>query len=94
MLTGKKPYPIWLAAHPDQKYKGKGWKSWGHFLGTGTIQAQKKIFCSFSYCRNHLRSLKVLKSGHDFQKYRKGTFAGLPKALKKPHLILMKDIKN
>mgnify|MGYP000501170195 CR=1 FL=1 len=32
MLTGKKPYPIWLADHPGQKYKGKGWKGWTGFF--------------------------------------------------------------
>ena len=32
-LTGKKPYPICLPDHPDQKNKGKGWQGWTEFLG-------------------------------------------------------------
>ena len=40
MLTGKKPYPIWLADHPGQKYKGKGWKGWTGFF-KDTLQEKK-----------------------------------------------------
>ena len=74
-LVDKEPYPIWLSPIPNLFYKGKGWKSWPHFL-TG----KEKIFWSFKKCREHLINLNVLKSSHDFQKYRKGTFKGLPKA--------------
>ncbi len=79
-LTDKEPYPIWLTPLPRDFYEGKGWKDMGHFLGTGSLQPQQKIFWSFKKCRDHLIKLKVLNSSHDYAKYRKGTFKGLPKA--------------
>ena len=60
--------PLWLTAKPDRKYKNKGWVDWGHFLGTGNVQSQKKKFWSFEYSRKHLRPLGI-KSGEDFKRY-------------------------
>ncbi len=58
--SGKKPYDIPFAPH--SAYKGKGWKSMGDWLGTGTVASQFKTYLSFDEARNFIHSLKLKKT--------------------------------
>ena len=58
-------------------YKGKGWKSWGDFLGTGTLQTQQRKYMPFREGRKFARSLK-LNSGEEWEKYMNGEYPDLP----------------
>ena len=53
---------------PEGVYKGKGWKGWGDFLGTGNLANQDKKFRTFREARDFVRSLK-LKSRKEWQEY-------------------------
>ena len=55
---------------PDEAYKGKGWKSWGDFLGTGNNQNNQKVYRSFEACRDFARSLG-LRTWKDWMKWSK-----------------------
>jgi hypothetical protein len=59
-----------LPMHPDQYYKNKGWKTWGHFLGTGSIASQLKQYRSFKEAREFVRTLglKGVKEWYDYCK--------------------------
>ena len=48
-----------MPSHPDKIYKGGGWQGWGHWLGTGTQQHQKKNFRPFDEALLAARSLRL-----------------------------------
>ncbi len=50
-----------IPSKPDYTYKGKGWKKWGDWLGTGRIADQDKEYRSFEEARIFARSLKLKK---------------------------------
>ena len=70
--------PLDIPRNPNTFYKNKGWIDWGDFLGTGTIAASKKQYCSFEDARDFVRSLKM-KSSEEWFEY--------CKASNKPHNI-------
>jgi hypothetical protein len=78
-LPEKGTKPDDIPAQPDHTYKGKGWVSWGDWLGTGRIAAQFKKYIPFHQAREFARSLG-LKSLSDWKRFCKG---GLPDKGKK-----------
>jgi hypothetical protein len=66
---GKKPADI--PAAPNTVYAEKGWKSWGDWVGTGTIAPTLRRFRQFEDARSFARSIK-LKSGLEWAKFCKG----------------------
>lgn len=63
---GEKPDNI--PAAPQGHYKGKGWKNWGDWLGTGRIAHQLKKFRAFEDAKAFVHALK-LKSKKEWDKY-------------------------
>ena len=64
--SGKRPEDI--PSNTSEKYKDKGWISWGDFLGTGNVR--KKDFLAFEEAREFARNLK-LKSSTEWGKWSK-----------------------
>lgn len=73
-LPDRGSLPIDIPTAPNQVYEKKGWKSWGDWLGTGTLAFKSRNFRSFKNARAFARGLE-LKSGAEWIKYCKG---GLP----------------
>jgi len=48
-----------IPANPNSTYAGKGWKGFGHWLGTGTVAAGLKRFRDFKEARTYVRKLKL-----------------------------------
>ena len=67
------PLPINIPTNPSRVYKNQGWKSFGDWLGTGTIAPFNMEFLAFKEARNFVRSLN-LKSQNEWRKYCKGEF--------------------
>lgn len=55
--SGNKPDDI--PASPPVKFKNKGWKGWGDWLGTGTVASFNKKFRSYEDAKKYIRSLKI-----------------------------------
>jgi hypothetical protein len=53
--------------------RGKGWKTWGDFLGTGSISKHERIFRPYKQARAYARSLNF-QTLKDWQKFVKGEF--------------------
>ena len=66
LQSGKKPN--FIPFHPEQKYKDKGWKSLGDFLGTFTIGNRYIYFLPFLQARKYVRRLN-LKSYEEWKLY-------------------------
>jgi hypothetical protein len=56
---GGKAFPADMPRNPSLVYAGKGWVSWGDWLGTGTIAPQLKNYRGFNDARAYVRSLKL-----------------------------------
>ncbi|MBV5348159.1 DEAD/DEAH box helicase family protein [bacterium] len=65
-LSGQKPEDIPMI--PNKTYFGKGWKSLGDWLGTGTIATRKRKYGPFEEARAFVHKLK-LKSRSEWMKY-------------------------
>ena len=75
-LRGKKEYALWsksgkrpdnIPAGPSQTYNGKGWVSWGNWLGTGHRRSRTRMR-PFAEARTFVRSLNI-KSLRKWYKY-------------------------
>ena len=66
---GTKPDDIPVA--PNRVYKGKGWVSWGDWLGTGNVAPKDREWRPFEEAREFVRSLG-LKGESEWRKYSKG----------------------
>jgi hypothetical protein len=64
--SGNKPDNI--PANPESPYKGKGWKGYGDWLGTGTIANVNKQYLPFNEAREFVRKLN-LKTGDEWNNY-------------------------
>jgi superfamily II DNA or RNA helicase len=64
--------PPGIPKHPSRVYTGKGWTSWGDFLGTEKIANQKKIYRPFVEARTYAHALS-LKSSTEWRKWLKKT---------------------
>jgi superfamily II DNA or RNA helicase len=71
LLPEKGTLPDDIPANPNQTYKGKGWKSFGDWLGTGSIANRYKFYRPFEEAREFARSLK-LKSRNEWNSFMKG----------------------
>jgi hypothetical protein len=54
-LPGHGPRPLDIPSTPHQAYRGRGWVSWGHFLGTNSIATFKRTYRSFAAARAYVR---------------------------------------
>jgi hypothetical protein len=63
---GKKPSDVPTNAY--RVYKGKGWESWGEFLGTGMISTRQKEFRLYEEAKEFVHTLK-LKTIKDWYNY-------------------------
>ncbi len=70
-IPSKKPKPSDISSSPDKSYKGKGWKSWGDWLGTNSISNSQRGFLDFESARIFVRSLR-LKNRAEWRLYAKG----------------------
>jgi len=66
----KKNTPKDLPANPISAYKGKGWISWGHYLGTGSVAPSLKQFKLFEESRKYVHALKF-SGKEDYAKWAK-----------------------
>jgi len=64
--SDKKPKSV--PGHPDRVYKNKGWEGWGHFLGTGRIANQDKVFLPIELAKEYVSQLKI-RSAKEWYKY-------------------------
>ena len=53
--SGKRPVDV--PSTPYRQYKGKGWKGYGDWLGTGNVKDGKQTYRSFESCRAFARGL-------------------------------------
>jgi superfamily II DNA or RNA helicase len=63
--------PTDIPTSPNAAYAGKGWVSYGDWLGTGTVANQARQFWPFRRARAFVRRLK-LKSGQEWTEYAAG----------------------
>jgi superfamily II DNA or RNA helicase len=63
--------PLNIPRSPVTLYRGKGWKNWGEWLGTGKIADNLRKFRPFRKARAFARKLK-LKSGTEWSVFCKG----------------------
>ena len=66
-VTTKNQFQVWSSSkkrpkafpsNPRMTYKNE-WKGWGHFLGTGRVQTQRKMFMSYNSARQFIKKQKV-----------------------------------
>lgn len=55
-VEGMEPRPETIPGCPDVSYEGRGWTTWGDFLGTGNIHPTKREFVSFEEARSFARA--------------------------------------
>jgi len=56
--SGRKPHDI--PGDPAHIYKNHGWKSWGDWLGTGTVALYNRTYQSFEKARQFVHNLKLI----------------------------------
>ena len=61
--------PAGVPKEPAYVYRGKGWKGWGDWLGTGRVANQSREYLPFKQARDFARSLK-LKNYVEWNEYR------------------------
>lgn len=54
-----RPRPRDVPSNPQRTYRDRGWKSWGHFFGTGALASYQRTFMPFRQARAHVRRLKL-----------------------------------
>ena len=72
--------PADIPAKPDVTYRGKGWISMGHWLGTGSVAPRLKkhlVYPSFSEAREYTRKLG-LKTQKEWDAFCRDEIPGLP----------------
>ena len=77
-LPKKTRLPGDIPTHPNRTYRGKGWVSWGDWLGTGTIAATHRAFQPFALAQAFARQLR-LNSQADWRKFCKGELLHKPR---------------
>ena len=61
-----------IPKYPDRAYVGKGWTSWGDFLGTGYIASNKRKYLKFEDAREFTRKLGIKSIGNWDKEYSLG----------------------
>jgi len=67
----KEQLPADIPNDPRQRYEGKGWLSWGDWLGTGAISSWRRQFRSFKEARAYVQPLG-LKTYPEWRKFCRG----------------------
>lgn len=67
--------PNFISKNPNTSYKGRGWISWGDFLGTGKKWDNYVDYLSYDDAKNLIKNLKIKNS----EEYRKSHKNGLIK---------------
>ena len=83
-LLSKGVLPKYIPSNPSRTYKGKGWVSWGDWLGTGSIAPQLRKYRPFEGAAHFARNLG-LKSQEEWHRYCRGML--VPEKGIKPHDI-------
>jgi len=73
----KPPLPANIPKAPEPTYKGKGWISWGEWLGTGSVAPGEIKFMSYNHAQVFVCKLG-LKSGTEWRLYCKGELPNKP----------------
>ncbi|MCY3973661.1 MAG: hypothetical protein OXF52_05635, partial [Candidatus Dadabacteria bacterium] len=60
--TKQSDFPKDIPHEPSQTYKGKGWVSFGDWLGTGTVATFQRKYRSFEEAREYVQSLNLQSS--------------------------------
>ena len=82
--------PLDIPSMPERVYKGKGWRGYGDFLGTG--RGSKMIFWEFTRSKEFVQKLKI-KTKEDFEKFNKN--GKLPPEIPKyPPTVYKKEWKG
>jgi superfamily II DNA or RNA helicase len=76
-LKGHGVLPKDIPSSPHQQYKGKGWSSYGDWLGTGAVAPSLRRYSPFTTARDFVRSLG-LRSSTEWQPYCQGKLPDLP----------------
>ncbi|MBT4947117.1 MAG: DEAD/DEAH box helicase family protein [Candidatus Marinimicrobia bacterium] len=76
-LPDKLPKPTNIPVAVEAIYNGRGWVSWGEFLGTGMVASSKLSYRKYEDAESFVKSLG-LKSASDWKKYTKGQFPSKP----------------
>jgi hypothetical protein len=56
---GHGPRPFDIPSSPDQVYRGRGWVSWGQFLGTNVVSTRKRRFRSYAAAHAYARAQRL-----------------------------------
>ena len=76
-LPDQEPKPDDIPSASHMVYKGKGWTSWGDWLGTGTIASSLRKYRPFKKARALVHTLE-LKNEAEWRQYRKGELPDKP----------------
>ena len=72
--------PINIPKAPHYYYKGKGWTSYGDWLGTGAVAPQNKNYLEYDTAKSIIKNLSIKSSSEYFKRYDLGEIPeGLPK---------------
>ena len=71
LLRNKEALPSDIPSAPQQAYRRNGWKSWGDWLGTGTVASQLREYRTFEQARKFVHSLR-LRNRDEWKKFCKG----------------------
>ncbi|MHB8109995.1 MAG: restriction endonuclease [Syntrophorhabdaceae bacterium] len=73
LLPEKGTLPSDIPATPDRTYKSKGWKTWGDWLGTGTIANFLREYRPFEEARAFVQTLGLLNND-EWRQFCRGGF--------------------
>jgi len=65
--TKSKKFPQDIPKNPNQTYKNNGWKSWGDFLGTGSIATYLRKYKSYKKAKIYAHLLKFKNQSEWFK---------------------------
>jgi hypothetical protein len=58
--------PADIPSNPSRHYHGRGWKTWGHFFGTGAVANYYRVYRPYKAARTYARTLR-LRSGLEWR---------------------------
>lgn len=56
------PRPLHIPTNPHRTYRGRGWRGWGHFLGTNAVAVYNRKFRSYKAARDYVRKQGLVDS--------------------------------
>jgi hypothetical protein len=79
-FTKTKNFPYDIPKAPDHFYKNKGWKTWGHFLGSGFIATNLRKYLSYKDAKKYMSKTKIISANQYLNFSKKKIFPSfLPK---------------